>query len=164
MFKNLENKIKNKDLILFGEEHGTKEIPEFLFKFFSELAKEEEFDVCLEIPKEFQNNIKDFFKQNEGGLNTKGYLNLVNELQKLNIKIFCIDSSDYSSQNKREKEMAENILEVFNKKTFVITGNIHACIKKFLMCEINIIPTGFYLSEKLKDKLVSIDLSLELKN
>ena len=155
----------NKKLTLFGEEHGNKEIPKFLLKFFSKLAKEENFDVCLEIPKEFQNNIESFFKQDEGGLNTKEYFNLVKKLQELNIKIFCIDSSDYFSQNKREKTMADNIIKILNKKTFVIMGNVHAYTKKLSINGVNITPAGFYLFEMLKNKMVSINLSqyLEVK-
>ena len=63
MFNNLMDKIKDKNLVIFGEIHGTKEIPELLSEFFSEIAKEEDFDVCLEIPMEFQDNIKDFFNK-----------------------------------------------------------------------------------------------------
>lgn len=149
---------KNKKLILIGEQHGTKEIPEFLTDYFSNLK--EEINLCLEIPKDFQNNLSDFFKINDGtGLCTLEYLNFVKQMQKLKIKMFCI-VADYKkiikNQNKGEKIMADNILEVMknNKKTFVILGNVHACKKKVF----NIETIGFLLNKKLKNDLMSINI------
>ena len=69
MFDDLKNRIKDKNLIIFGEIHGTKEIPRMISQFFSEITKEEDFNVCLEIPVEFQDNIEDFFRVNEENSN-----------------------------------------------------------------------------------------------
>ncbi len=148
---------KNKKLILIGEQHGTKEIPEFLINYFSNLN--EDINICLEIPKNFQDNINDFFKTDDTGLRTLEYLNFVKQIKKLNIKMFCI-VADYKkitkNQNKGEKIMRDNILKVMknNKKTFVILGNIHACKKKVF----NIDTVGFLLNKKLKNDLMSINV------
>src|SRR3989344_7858827 len=149
MFDDIKEKIKNKKLVVFGEIHGTKEIPEMLSQFFSELAKEEDFDICLEIPTEFQNNIKGFFNicekniKNSDGRNSLEYFRLIQNLKKLNekhnrnIKIFCIDmglnillDNKKNLQNIREEIIAKNILKsLSNKKTFAILGNVHASKK-----------------------------------
>ncbi len=175
MFDELKEKIKDKKLILFGEIHGTKETPQLLSDFFSELAKEEDFDVFFEIPEEYKDNIKDFFLNNNinDGRNSLEYFKLIQNLKKLNkkydrdIKIFCIDISSNTSVNKdkkkvqyiREKIMAENILKSFRgKKTFVILGSIHASKHQILLPEIKIIPTGSILFDKLNDSIFSINI------
>ena len=60
MIKEIISKIKNKKLILFGEIHGTKEIPELLSTFFNDVAKNESFNLCLEIPDEFQEQLNSY--------------------------------------------------------------------------------------------------------
>jgi len=177
MIKEIISKIKNRELILFGEIHGTKEIPEFLSKFFSEIAKEEDFNVCLEIPSEFQKNVDSFFKFNKekhgDGRNSLEYLRLIQNLKNLNkkygrdIKIFCIDMGsgihvwdEKDIQNFREKIMEKNILKYLrDKKTFVIMGDIHASKKPILFGKLKINPVGSRLANKLKDKIYSIRIA-----
>ena len=174
MLNEIKDKIKNKQLILFGEIHGTKEIPEKISEFFSELAKEEDFNVCLEIPSEFQKNVESFFKFNkekyDGGRNSSEYLGLIQNLKNLNkkyerdIKIFCIDMNsgiyvrdEKNIQNFREKIMAKNILKYLrDKKTFVIIGDIHASKKPILFGKLKINPVGSILFNKMKDKIYNI--------
>jgi hypothetical protein len=175
MFEIIKGKIKDKNLILFGEIHGTKEIPKLLSQFFSEIAKEEEFNISLEIPQEFQANIEDFFKikeEDSDGRNSLEYLELIKNIENLNkkynkkIKIFCVDMNSDSLieneediQNIREKIIAENIIKIINnKKTFVVLGNIHASKKNLSFHQINIIPSGAILFNKLKDKMFSINI------
>jgi len=174
MFKILKEKIKNKSLILFGETHGTKEIPELLSQFFTEIAKEEDFNICLEIPGEFQENIEDFFKIKNDSRNSLEYFELIKNIKKLNkkynrqIKIFCIDinsnfkiENEKNIQNKREEIMAENIMKILgnNKKTFSILGNIHASKKIILISKTRIVPTGFILFNKLKNRMFNVNIS-----
>ncbi len=162
MFKQIKEKIRGKSLILFGELHGTKEIPKFIEKFFSELAKEEEFNICFEIPREFQENIEEFFKiskkEESDGRNSLEYLNLIKKLNSLdrNIDIFCIDPEG-ETQIEREEGLAKNILKHVNeKKTFVILGDVHASKNKLSIGGTKINPMGAILSEKLKEKMFSI--------
>ncbi len=160
--------IKDKELILLGEIHGTKEIPNFISKLFSEILINEDFNVCMEIPVSYKENIEDFFKkgkEDSDGRNSVEYLNLIKNLQSLkkhhnrNIQIFYIDSED-SEQNEREKGMAENILKnLHGKKTFVIMGNIHTSKKPILFNDLVIYPTGFILNEKLNGKIFCIKIA-----
>ena len=54
--------------------------------------------------------------------------------------------------------MADNIFKILNKKTFAIMGNVHSHTKKLSLNGISITPAGFYLFEKLKNKMISINL------
>jgi len=157
MFENLKEKIKNKKVIVFGEIHGTKEIPETILNFLKNL--DEDFDICLEIPEEFQNNLSDFFKEKPSdGRNSKEYLNLIKELSKLNKNIFCIDPI---VQNQKEKEegLAKNSLtRLGNKKVFLILGEVHASKEKIIFNGQEIIPTGYLLKEKLKEGFFNVRL------
>lgn len=66
MNQELLSKIKDKQIVIFGEIHGTKEIPELLSRLFYEISKKENFNLCLEIPIEFQKSISLFMKTGEG--------------------------------------------------------------------------------------------------
>lgn len=169
MFDEIKDKIKDKYLIIFGEVHGTKEIPEMLSQFFSEIAKEEDFNVCLEIPEEFQENPYSFFKMDDNvisdGRNSLEYFNLINKLKILNkkynrnIKLFCVDPIAHS-QEEKEDGLAKNILKSLSgKKTFAIVGNIHAYKKIINLTEMKIITSGSMLSDNLNDKMFSINIS-----
>ena len=176
MFDIIKDLTKNKNLVIFGEIHGTKEIPEMISQFFSEIAKEEDFDVCLEIPEEFQKNIKDFFVTNKydksDGRNSLEYFKLIQNMENLNrkynrnIKIFCIDANsntfiedEKDIQNIREKIMAENILKSLDgKKSLVVLGSIHASKYPIFFNGINIIPAGSIIFKKLNDNMFSINI------
>ena len=161
MISEIISKIKGKKLILFGEIHGTKEIPEFLLNLFSELAKHEDFNLCLELPKEFQNikldNILPLAKEiGTSGLISKDYINLIKKMPK-NVKIFFIAPNIINKQEEMEKGIADNILKlVNNKRTFVILGNIHASKNKIEIGNLNIVPAGFLIYQKLNGEMFSV--------
>jgi len=165
MFEKIIKKIEDKELIIFGEIHGTKEIPEKISEFFSEYVKENDFDICFEFPEEFQGRIEDFFKEpNPDGRNSLEYFNLIQNIKKLNAKynreinLFCIDPNA-ENQEKKEEEVAENILKnLSNKKTFAILGEIHASKNPISFGELKIITAGSILLDKLKDKMFSLRL------
>ena len=166
MFEEIKNKIKDKKLILFGEIHGTKEIPEFLFKFFSELSKEESFNVCFEIPINFQENSKEFFENKElsDGRNSKEYFELIKNLKNLNenINIFFVAPLEIKSQEDIEKGIADNVRNILSdKKTFVILGDIHASKKSLSFGELEIKTAGSILFNELKENLFSIRIMPE---
>jgi uncharacterized iron-regulated protein len=178
----LAEKSLGKKIILIGELHGTKEIPELLTNFFSEYIKNNDFDICLELSSSEQGKIDEFLKCGDekiikgifcgaienDGRRTMEYLELVKAIYKINKKysknarIICIDvSDDFESddlQNEREKVMARNILASLARKTFAILGNIHASKEIISISAIKIIPAGWYISKKLKKGLVSINL------
>lgn len=182
LYNFLKQKIEGKKLVLFGEIHGTKEIPEMLSEFFEKYAKDHDFNICMEIPSENQRWIDNFlligqdsylkempfFKySNSDGRNSLEYFNLIKNIYKVglkiakDIKIFCIDSSnleDYKDQNEREIIIANNIKKVYlDRTTFIIIGNIHASKNVINLQASKIIPVCYHLLNEFKDKLVSIN-------
>ena len=56
-----------------------------------------------------------------------------------------------------EREIADNILKlVDDKRTFVILGDIHASKNKIEFGNLEIVPAGFLIYQRLKDKMCSI--------
>ncbi len=164
MFNNLKEKIKNKKLILFGETHGTKGTPELLSKFFSETAKKEDFNLCLEIPEEFQNvelyKILSLAKKiGSSGLISKNYIELIKSMPK-NVKVFFVAPSTIKNQEDMENILSKNILKIINnKKTFAILGEIHASKLEIDFKNIKIIPTGLLMYKKIGDKMMNIRIT-----
>ena len=179
----LIEKIKSKKIVLLGELHGTKEIPELITSFFNEYLKENQCNICLEIPSDEQSNIDKFFKTGDqnyiydmeffkskpsDGRNSKEYLDLITNIYNLNknnkTNIFCIDVSiiDYTKdiQQQREIGIAKNIIKITNnrEKTFVILGNMHIVKQKVTIGSISFLPVGYYLFEKYGNRVVSINL------
>ena len=161
MIQEIISKIKGKKLVLFGETHGTKEIPELLLNLFSNLSKTEDFNLGLEIPNEFQNVEPDKIlsllrETGTSGLISGEYIKLIKEMPK-NIKIFFIVPNRIKNQEEMEKVVADNILKlVGDKKTFIILGNIHASKNKIEMGNLEIVPAGFLIYQELKEKMFSI--------
>jgi len=151
--------IKDKKLILIGETHGTKEIPELLSKFFSELVKKEEFNICFEIPEEFGNNFKEYFEKKEfgDGKNSKEYFELIKKLKNLNVKIIFVAPNEILNQKDLEDKIAENIMKnLEDKKTFVILGDVHASKNLLEFGKMSLIPAGLILFDRLKEDLFSL--------
>lgn len=161
MIHEIISRIKDKKLILFGEIHGTKEIPELLLNLFNDLAKDEVFNLCLEIPEEFQNvdidKILPLAKETgTSGLISEEYINLIKKINK-KIKIFFIVPNSIKTQEEMEKGIADNILRLFNgKRTLVVLGSIHASKNKITIGNLNITPAGFLIHQKLKGEMYSI--------
>jgi hypothetical protein len=181
MMQEIISKIKERQLILFGEIHGTKEIPELLSKFLEDISINESFNLCLEIPDEFQEQINSYMNSGDYGIlknilffsieyctdgrNSLEYINLIKTVYKINskhnknIKIFCVFPSLAKNQEEVEKGIANKILEIINNKTFAIMGDIHASKKEINFPQQKIVPAGFLIYKKLKDKMGSILLT-----
>src|SRR3989338_4296101 len=161
MVQEIISKIKGKKLVLFGETHGTKEIPELLLNLFSDLAKNEDFNLGLEISDEFQNLEPDKILSSSkeigtGGLISNEYIKLIKEMPK-NIKLFFIAPNSIKNQEEMEKEIADNILKLADdKRIFVILGNLHASKNKIEMENLKIVPAGFLIYQRLKDEMCSV--------
>ena len=161
MVQEIISKIKGKKLVLFGETHGTKEIPELLLNLFRDLAKRENFNLGLEISNEFQNLEPDKILSSSkeigtGGLISEEYIKLIKEMPK-NIKLFFIAPNSIKNQEEMEREILDNILKlVDDKRTFVILGDIHASKNKIEFGNLEIVPAGFLIYQRLKDKMCSI--------
>lgn len=181
MLKKISLKIKNKQIILFGEMHGTKEIPEMLTSFFVDLSKKEDFNIALEVPLEFQKEIDSFldigeinilkkmsfFSKEEcsDGRNSLEYIRLMQKIHEINlsrdkkIKIFCIDPAA-SNQDEKERGLAHKVFELSEEnKLFAIIGDIHASKKILHMDGVKITPSGYLLFDKVREKMISIRLT-----
>lgn len=176
---NLVNKFEKRQFILFGEIHGTKEIPNIILKLLKKVAKREDFDLCLEVPSLYQKQVDDYLKNGEeknllkinfftdknqrDGRNSLEYFNLIKGIYYLNrkynrkIRIFFIDINKFDEFEKRENIFAERILKISkNKKVFAVLGNVHASKSVLSLNGEKIIPCGFILYNKLNDKLLNI--------
>ena len=184
MFELIKDKIIGKKVVIFGEIHGTKETPELLSKFFSEMVEDEkfrDFSIGLEIPVEFQEDLTSYMKSGDivllrkvsffskenclDGRNSIEYIKLIENIYRINLKnrinagIFFIDPI---AKNQKEKEagLAENILKILNekKRIFAILGSIHASKDIVYFKDERIIPAGNILSSKLKDDFFNIGI------
>ena len=161
MIQEIVPKIKNKKIILFGEIHGTKEIPIMLSNFFKYLAKYEDFNLCLELSEEFQDiKLEDILplakKIGTSGLISGEYIELIKEMPG-NVKVFFIVPNTIKNQGEMEKGLAENILKLINgKRTFAILGNIHASKNRITLRNLDITPAGFLIKQKIKNKMYSV--------
>ena len=183
MFQEIISKIQGKQVILFGEIHGTKEIPELLSWFFEEFSKKETFNLCLEMPDEFQDQLDSYIVSGDSkklekitffskkncadGRNSLEYLNLIKKISRIKsndkkIKIFFIFPSSAKNQEDAEQKMADKVLVMCeDKKTFVVMGEIHASKKEINFPQNKILPAGFLIHKKLKNKMYSILLKSE---
>lgn len=178
MLKEIIPKIKDKQIIIFGETHGTKEIPEMLTLFFIDIAKEFDFNIALEIPIEFQDKIghfievgdinllKDlsfFSKENcPDGRNSLEYIRLMQKIHEINltrnkkIRVFCIDPLA-NNQDEKEKGIADKLLELSKeKRIFAIMGSVHASKNIVNIAGIKIIPSGYFIFNKIKEKMFNV--------
>lgn len=161
MIQEIISKIRGKKIIIFGEIHGTKEIPEMLLNFFKNLAKDEDFNLGLELPEEFQSIKLDELinlaeETDTSGLISKEYIKLIQEIPK-NVKIFFIVPNIVKNQEEMEKGIADNILKLINgKRTFAILGSIHSSKNKITIGSLDIVPAGFLIHQKLKNGMYSI--------
>ena len=158
--KKIQNLLLNNDLILLGETHGTKEIPNFLLKMLVNLHKKTNFIVCFEIPKEFENNFKKYFLEEKGdGRGSLEYFQLVSKLKEMSVNIFFIDKFSRDQQEK-ENNLAKNIMNILKKKikTIVILGDFHAYKKPIQIQDQRILPAACILNKKIK-KMISIRIN-----
>lgn len=161
MTNEIISKIKSKKVVLFGEIHGTKEIPEMLSKFFKDLAKDEDFNLCLELPEEFQNVKLDKIlslakEEGTSGLISKEYIKLIKEMPK-NVKVFFIVPNLIKNQEEMEKGITDNILKLTNgKRTIAVLGSLHSSKNKITIGKLTITPAGFLIHKELKDEMYSV--------
>lgn len=177
LFDFLKDKIVNKKIVLFGEIHGTKETPLLFSEFLSNYALIKDFDVCLEIPSNEQENISKFLitgdsslinlnsMDSKDGRNSLEMKQLIKNIFKLKKRIYCIDL-DYNLQldriNERDKIMAENIKEhIKGRQIIAFLGNIHAAKKEIIMAKTKIETTGSILKKDFKTMFATVNLQPE---
>ncbi len=160
-------------LIVLGEIHGTREIPQTIIKIIKNLKKDLNF-VFVEIPKDQQIYIEDFVKSenkkvldsmpffkssNKDGRDSKENLDLIFYILKnTKAKILCIDPI---SGEDRELLLYEEIKRNFNPVGdlgIFITGNFHANKNKVIINGNELKPCAYYLNLWLKDQLVNVNI------
>ncbi len=177
MYNDLINNIENKTLILFGELHGTKVIPEFLYGFIIKIIQKKKINLCLEIPSELQPEMNSFMKKYDETLldilkaedsfrYSSHYLEFLKKLRKHRnyIKVHCIESESFSQEGK-DKGLAKSIFGIMKNKKFTIAymGDLHASKNKLFIGKMQITPTGFLLKKELGDSMISIRFTLKDK-
>jgi len=177
----LINKIEDNKIILFGELHGTKEIPMILSNFFDKFVKNNNFNIFMEIPDEEQENVNnfllsgdeklllqtEFFKNNynNDGRNSLEYFEFIKNIYLLNkkfkkkIKIFCIDISNITLVEERDNIMANNVIKNLEKEfNFVIVGNLHASKKCINFDDFCFKTLGSFIYKNYKNQMISINI------
>lgn len=177
MFKipsKLKKDIRNNDFIVIGETHGIKENLDII-KYFINFLTDQNIPIILGIewPSDLNMEINDYVKKNKSDLNwkrwvfssspdgriSKEHLKFLGWLKKKQIPIKCFDSNG-KSWNDRDKKMAKNITDVFNKnkdhKIIALMGNLHAKKHSFVLSGKVCRPLVSYLP---KDKTISFKIS-----
>ncbi len=158
--KELEMILKKEQVIVFGEVHGTKETPEMLTHALSKLAEYGGFNLCLEIPKEFEKQPEKFFAQSLGdGRNSLEYLRLVHQLGSYEgVRIFFVEED--TGKGTKDENLANRVADIVacGGKTVIILGNMHARKKPLKFGSTEIIPAGYLLEKRLKKEVMSIAL------
>jgi len=170
-FKGFIKILKKYDLIVLGELHGTKEIPELMKKIIESLLDEVSL-IFLEIPMHQQRyldtyliseqesslyEIPFFEHPSKDGRGSKEYLLLIQFLKKMEKKkIFCIDPE---KPFHRDYTMYQNIIKnMGNSKGIFISGNVHACKQPLEMQGKLFKPCAYYLKRILKQRMVSVNI------
>jgi hypothetical protein len=134
--------LADKDVIVIGEIHGTKEVPAFILQLTKLMVEQNHaVTVALEINKDLQDEM-DYYKKNHDGapLFKSDYFKvkdgrtsiamakLITELQSMNgVEILCFDIESTESESaNRDSLMAINLTVASTKKMIVLTGNLHA--------------------------------------
>lgn len=123
---------KNKKLVMFGEMHGTNEMPAYAAAVITHTARKyPNIYVGLEFPPEIQPNIDQYMKTGDArflkstkffndpalhsGRGSQAMVGLLNELRKAgDIRVFCFDMPP-SKKEGRETLMAKKILSVISE-------------------------------------------------
>ncbi|CAN5277455.1 hypothetical protein BH10PAT1_BH10PAT1_7090 [soil metagenome] len=165
-FKKILPYIKNKQIILVGENHGVAENP-LIVKFLLDTIKDKEkisfvgFEYPPSASEEFINIIKennfDLLNNNsKAKMLTKDgrfsiyHFNFLVYLYKNNIPFVFFDSEN-ESWDKRDMEMYKNISKsIKNKKekVIIVAGNIHTTLTKLTLNNKEYIPLGTYFNLK----------------
>lgn len=161
-------------MILLGEVHGTKEIPLLFAQVVDQLSEHKPIFLCLEMPRKNQPFIDKFVEKKEerllraipffrapfeDGRNSREMFTFLEKVAGMkNVSIVCIDTNTYTTQNAREKYMADRIAELAanGRKIIALLGNTHTARKQITLGDETIEPTGFVLSKEFGTKLYCI--------
>lgn len=133
--RSLESKLANARLFLLGETHGVKENPNIIYTLFKKfgfrnLALEWEPSLKEKAERFLNGEDLDFdsVKDSPDGRITAGHFALLKKLKEegLLAKFVCFDQGGGTSWDKRDENMARNIVENLSEvPTLVVAGNLH---------------------------------------
>ncbi len=143
----LINTLKDKQLILLGEIHGTNEMPAYAGKIIEALALNQKVLVGIEYPIDIQSQIDVFMKTGDtsqlretfffqepdyhSGRGSQAMLRLLDSLRSYsNVEVFCFDIPLSYKGKTRDTDMAVNILAKLQSENYpqavLYSGNIHS--------------------------------------
>lgn len=167
-----------KRFVLFGEVHGTKEIPALLTRLVPLIGPD---NVFLEIPSDQQFFVNKFLRTGNkktlssmpffskplpDGRSSKQYLDFIKSIYFLNkklkekIKVWCVDVpiKKFKKKTSRDRFMYEQIVKRAGKKNVFIAGNVHTSLIPVKPRNYRIITAGFLLKKRYPNKIISINL------
>ncbi len=125
--------LNNSKLFLLGETHGVKENPKIIYTLFKKfgfknLALEWDIKLSPEVQNFLQTGEIDFrtIIDSSDGRITAGHFALLKKLKEEGLleKVICFD--DWSEENKRDINMAKNILKNLSETpTLIVAGKLH---------------------------------------
>lgn len=144
--KQLLKNLKDKELLLIGEQHGATEYPAYAGAVVEALSKNQPVALGLEFPKDIQPVIDQFLQTGDenllhataffqdpvyhSGRGSHAMVALLKKMRALHIPVFCYDIANGNAYAARDTEMAKNILEYKNAHpdTMIVTysGNVHS--------------------------------------
>lgn len=146
MFGPIDAQLAPGGLVIFGELHGTMEVPAFVANAAAHAAARGPVTVALELPDELQPGVDAFlaaaddtagraallatpalFWEWRDGRGGEGLIVLLSQLRALGARVVCIDGA-WESAEARDAGMAANLLAALrpDAATLVVCGNLHA--------------------------------------
>ncbi|MBI2577878.1 MAG: hypothetical protein HYV77_03500 [Candidatus Wildermuthbacteria bacterium] len=137
--KILETELADTKIFLLGETHGVKENPDIIYTLFKKfgfrnLALEWEPTLKEKIERFLNGEAIDFdsIKDSPDGRITAGHFALLKKLKEEGLleKFVCFDQGGGASWDKRDENMARNIIEnLTDAPTLVVAGNLHTKVE-----------------------------------
>jgi hypothetical protein len=173
-YAQLKQRLPQAGTVIFGEMHGSAEIPKFFFDCAREFAAHgESFRVFLEFQASDNETVERFMRgeiddrelikaphwSRQDGRASLAMLDLLRDLKALpgtRVGVFGFDRGGREAD--REKAMMENVLSAYSSTGYnlVLTGNIHARLARGMPWNPDLVPFARHLQQKLPT-LVSLN-------
>lgn len=168
-YKEIKSRLPSHGVVIFGEIHGTRELPAFFLDCVQEFYKNNErVQIFLEFPTDIDAILKEYvhgetsltkfisephWRKNDGRASI-AMLTLLKEIKNTEIghlPIFAIDVSKYVEN--RDAEMMRNFMKNFSPDSFnlVLVGNLHAQLTAYRRGTTIINPFASLLKGEVKE-------------
>jgi hypothetical protein len=146
MLAPIDNLLGPGGLAIFGELHGTMEVPAFIARAADHAAMRGSVTVALELPDELQSGVDAFLAAHDDatgraallatpalfwewrdGRGGEGLIVLLSRLRAIGARVVCIDGT-WPTAEARDAGMAANLLAALRPEaaTLAVCGNLHA--------------------------------------